>query len=207
MLNREHDPRGGCIRKPGCKPYWVANRTYTAECPPGMTGGPVTARVQYISEISLQDAQFHALRLAKAKAESEIHCCWKETACVQHPEEIAIADVISNFEENLSVSYLHDPPIVPVISQQVRIVLPDDDFFEAEVVSTQAPGTIIISVNPGFSLPEGTQVLTKPIICCEVCSTVSPADALNRAQECAEEQQYNLETTGELLPIGHFFLS
>lgn len=83
---------GGCA-VPACAPFWVADATYTAECPGGRTnngdtnrlgpwGPQITIRRQARSYLSLEHAQAEAQRLAKQEAEMELVCRFNATACV-----------------------------------------------------------------------------------------------------------------------------
>ncbi len=55
-------------------PRWHSTQSYTATCPEGEAGGPLTRTASYTSFISQQDADDQALALAKADAEEFIIC-------------------------------------------------------------------------------------------------------------------------------------
>jgi hypothetical protein len=76
---------GSCDHPQQHRPFWVATRTYTARCPEGKVGDPVTITRQYRSYISLHDAETRALCLAKREAETEIVCSFEATQCWQPP--------------------------------------------------------------------------------------------------------------------------
>lgn len=55
-------------------PAYVSTQSYTASCPAGTTGADVTREATYSSQISLADANAHALLLAQAAAEAALVC-------------------------------------------------------------------------------------------------------------------------------------
>lgn len=57
-----------------CAPFYVADATYTAECPAGQTGDPVTKRAQARSFVSVAHARLLALREAREQALAELVC-------------------------------------------------------------------------------------------------------------------------------------
>ena len=54
---------------------WTHTATYTAQCPPGSLGDPVTRSATYTSTISQADAQAHAEANARAAAFAALNCC------------------------------------------------------------------------------------------------------------------------------------
>ena len=57
-----------------CQQSYTSTQQYTASCPSGRFGQPVTKSATYQSFISQQDADAQALALAKAAAESTVDC-------------------------------------------------------------------------------------------------------------------------------------
>ena len=78
-----------------CRDWWVATKSYTARCPVGRTGSPVTVTRQYRSLVSLEDAEIQAEKLAKREAEAELVCLFSSTQCAQppcpeHPDPVCV---------------------------------------------------------------------------------------------------------------------
>lgn len=65
-----------------CQPFFVATRTYVAECGNGSVGEKVSVTRQARSIYSEAHAAVLALNLAKAEAEMEIICLFTETQCL-----------------------------------------------------------------------------------------------------------------------------
>lgn len=63
-------------------PFWVATETYTAECPAGKVGVPVTVTRQARSYRSMEEARALALCHAKREAEAELQCQFFSRQCV-----------------------------------------------------------------------------------------------------------------------------
>lgn len=57
-----------------CAPFYVADATYTAVCPNGQIGDPVTKRAQARSFVSVAHARVVALAMAREAAFAELFC-------------------------------------------------------------------------------------------------------------------------------------
>jgi len=194
---------------PPCKPFWVSTKTYTAQCAEGMVGEPFSATVEYKSTISQRHADQVALEQAREQALRGLVCHWLSKACQRTPCTLVGGHVVSNFDDHFTVEYVHDPGLPPAIGDTVEVLSPDATYLELfTILDVFGPGNITfqVSPSPGGSIPVGSSVSYKPIVCCEKTSTLSMDDAIDKAAKCASAQVANLCQYGDLLPIGSAFL-
>jgi len=80
-LGPEQPAQAGCRDITCCNPFqyvWTATITYTANCPPGTEGEPVTATATATSTVSQEDANALALAEATELAEAALECTASE---------------------------------------------------------------------------------------------------------------------------------
>lgn len=81
------------------EPVWNSTQQFTAQCPPGSTGNPVTESASASSNVSQEDADSKALQTAIRQATTQLRC----STCT--PSTLVIVDVASMGTHDFSIYF------------------------------------------------------------------------------------------------------
>lgn len=182
---------------PACV-FFVATVSYTARCPAGMVGAPVTRTEQRSSRISEEHAHTLARLAAIEAAEAALCCAWCETRCAQPDCEIEIGTSGANLASN-QIAWTPSAENIPVEGDYITVGA------ETGVVELSDSGSITLK-EAFTSTPDEAVILKRRPFSAERCSKLSAEDAGVKAQLAANALaesfcEYGEEPAG-LEPIG-----